>query len=182
MQTFGVRVVHLAADVHSGRLEPHLGPIILAELGDELTVTGLDALQALEKIDVKEHAAKLAVGDSFQAYILLGAHHVADARILDRMQFSGGEAAGGEKLTRFPQPLGAEKAPNMVGAKRRTRHRAPPWNSSHLTQPKIGLATRPLTPRRVLARPSWLARCENTLGLTRRPPAGGSEGRGGGTR
>ena len=71
---------------------------------------------------MEEGASKLAVGNPLQAHILLGADHFADARVLDCMQLGGGEAAGGEKLTRFPQALGAKKTPDMVGAKRRTRH------------------------------------------------------------
>jgi hypothetical protein len=38
------------------------------------------------------------------------------------VQLGGGEAAGGETLAGFPQPFGAEKASDMVSAKRRTRH------------------------------------------------------------
>ena len=105
-----------------GGLNPTSRSIVLAELGDEFAVMGLDPLEALEKIDVKEGAAKLAVGDPLQAHILLRAHDFADALVLDRVQFSGGKAAGGEKLARFPQPLRAKEAPDMVGAKRRTGH------------------------------------------------------------
>ena len=72
---------------------------------------------------MKEGAAKLAVGDPLQAHILLRAHDLADALVLDCVQFGGGEAAGGEKLARLPQPLRAKKAADMVGAKRRTGHR-----------------------------------------------------------
>jgi hypothetical protein len=72
---------------------------------------------------VKESTAKLAVGNSLQAHILLGAHDFADALVLDRVQAGRGQAAAGEKLTRFPQPLRPKKAPDMVGAKRRTGHR-----------------------------------------------------------
>ena len=76
----------------------------------------------LEKIDVKEGAAKLAVGDPFKAHVLLGAHDFANAGVLDCVQFGGGEAASGETLARFPQPLGTKKASDMIGAKRRTGH------------------------------------------------------------
>ena len=103
MQTFGVRVVDrleeievrplnrpdpldLAADMHRRRLEADLGAVVLAELGDELAVMGLDALEAFEKIDVKIGAAELAVGDSPQAHVLLGMHDFADAIVLDRVQ------------------------------------------------------------------------------------------------
>src|ERR1700722_8253078 len=108
--------------MHGRRLEPDLGPIVLAELGDELAVMRLDALEALEEIDVKEGAAKLAVGNRLQARILLGAHDFANARVLDCVQLVGRQGASGETLARFPQSLGAKETPNMVGAKRRTGH------------------------------------------------------------
>ena len=108
--------------MHGRRLESDLASIILAELGDELAVMGLDALEALEEVDVKEGAAKLAVGNPLQAHILLGAHDFANARVLDCVQLGGGEAAGGETLARFPQPLGAKETADMVGAKWRTGH------------------------------------------------------------
>ena len=112
--------------MHGRRLESDLAPIVLAELGDELAVMGLDALEALKKIDVEEGAAKLAVGNPLQAHVLLGAHDFANARVLDCVQFGGGQAAGGEKLARFPQPLRAKETPDMVGAKRRTGHSSLP--------------------------------------------------------
>jgi hypothetical protein len=83
---------------------------------------GFDAFEALKKIDVEEGAAKLAVRNPLQAHILLGAHHVADARVLDGVQLVGGQAASGEKLAGFPQPLRAKETPDMVGAKRRFGH------------------------------------------------------------
>src|ERR1700722_16523319 len=105
--------------MHGWRLESDLGPIVLAEFGDELAVLGLEAL---EKIDVKEGAAKLAVGDPLKAHILLGAHDFADARVLDGVQLGGGEAASGENLGASPQPFGTKKASDVIGAKRRTGH------------------------------------------------------------
>ena len=105
-----------------GGAKPTSVPSSFLKLRGEFAVMGLDALEALEKIDVKEGAAKLAVGDPLQAHILLGAHDFADARVLDCVQLGGGEAAGGETLTRFPQPLRAKETPDMVGAKRRTGH------------------------------------------------------------
>ena len=106
-----------------GGAKPTFVPSSFSKMRGEFPVSRLDPLEALEKIDVKEGAAKLAVGDPLQAHILLRAHDFANARVLDCVQFGGGEAAGGETLARFPQPLRAEKAPDMVGAKRRTGHR-----------------------------------------------------------
>ena len=114
--------LHLAADMHGWRLEPDLCAVVLPEVGGEFPVGRLDALEALKKIDVKEGAAKLAVGDPLQAYILLGAHDFANARVLDCVQLGGGQAASGETLARFPEPLGAKETPDMVGAKRWTGH------------------------------------------------------------
>src|SRR5580704_18409613 len=108
--------------MHGRRLEPDLGSIILAELGDEFGVVGFDALEALEEVDVKEGAAKLAVGNPPQAHILLRAHDFANRRVLDCVQLSGGEAASGDTLAGFPQPLGAKETADMVGAKWRTGH------------------------------------------------------------
>ena len=105
-----------------GGAKPDLRAVVLPKVRGEFPVSRLDALEALEKIDVKEGAAKLAVGDPLQAHILLGAHDFANARVLDCVQLGGGEAAGGETLARFPQPLGAKETPDMVGAKRRTGH------------------------------------------------------------
>ena len=139
MQTFGVLAVvdlrksksgaldrpdplNLAADMHGRRLEPDLGAVVLAELGDEFAVMGLDAFEPLEEIDVKEGAAELAVGDALQAHVLLGVHDFADAFVLDRVQVGRREAARGETLARFPEPLRAKKAADVVGAERRTGH------------------------------------------------------------
>ena len=139
MQTFGVRVVadfkkveirpldrpdplDLAPDMHRRRLEPDLGAVVLAELRDEFAVMRLDALEALEEIDVKVGAAELAVGHSLQAHVLLRMHDLADAFVLDRVQVGRREPARGEALTRVSQSLGAKKAADVVGAERRTAH------------------------------------------------------------
>src|SRR5258708_9039732 len=102
--------------MHGRRLEPDLASIVLAKLGDELAVMGLDALEALEEVDVKEGAAKLAVGDPLQADIFLGAHDFANACVLDCVQLVGGEAAGGETPAGFPRPSRAKKASDHVVA------------------------------------------------------------------
>ena len=88
----------------------------------ELAVTDLDAVQPLQEIDVKEGAAELAVGDSLQAHVLLGMHDFADAIVLDRVQLLRRHMAGGEALARCSQPLRAQIAADMVGAKWRTGH------------------------------------------------------------
>ena len=78
---------YLAADMHGRRREADLRAIVLLKMRGEFPVSRLDALEALEEIDVKEGAAELAVRDPLQAHILLGAHDLADALVLDRVQF-----------------------------------------------------------------------------------------------
>ena len=139
MHTFGVRVV---TDFRKSKSGPWIGPAQLTLLptcmvggakptcvpsslrncGDELAVTGLDPLETLEEIDVKIGAAELAVGDSLQAHALLGVDDFANALVLDRVQLLRCEMAGGEALARCSQPLRAQKAADMIGAKRRTGH------------------------------------------------------------
>ena len=108
--------------MHGRRLEADLGSVGLAETRDEFAVVGFDALEPLEEIDVEIGAAKLAVGDSLQAHVLLGAHDLADACVLDRVQVGGRKLAGREFLARLAQALGPQEAPDMIGAKRRTGH------------------------------------------------------------
>ena len=93
-----------------GGAKPTFVPSSLLKVRGEFAVSRLDALEALEKIDVKEGAAKLAVGDPLQAHILLRAHDVADALVLDRVQLGGGKAAGGETLARLPAAARGEES------------------------------------------------------------------------
>ena len=119
-------VADLAFDVHRRRLEADLAAVVLAELGDELAVVGLDAVEPLEEIDVEIRAAELAVGDPLEADVLLRAHDLADARVLDCAQCLGRQGLGERLLARRPQAFGPEKAADMVGAERRLGHRNPP--------------------------------------------------------
>ena len=112
----------LALDVHGRRLESDLRAVVLAELGDEFAVMGLDAVEALEKVDVKIGAPELAVGDSPEADVLLRPHDLANAIVLDRAQRLGGQRLGEKLLARLFQPAGAKKTADVVGAKRRLRH------------------------------------------------------------
>ena len=116
----------LALDMHGRRLEADLAAVVLAELGDELAVVGLDAVELLEEVDVKIGAAEFAVGDPLEADAFLRPHHLADAFVLDRPQLFGRQGLGEEFLARRAQALGAEKAADMIGAKRRLGHRNPP--------------------------------------------------------
>ena len=83
---------------------------------------GLDALEALEEIDVEIGAAELAVGDPLEADVLLRADDLADAFVLDRVKVFRGKAAGGEFLPRLLQAFGSQETADMVGAERRTGH------------------------------------------------------------
>ena len=116
----------LAFDVHGRRLEADFAAVVLAEFGDELAVVGLDAVEPLEEVDVEIGAAEFAVGDPLEADVFLRAHDLADACVLDRAQFLGRQGLGEELLARRPQPLGAEKAADMIGAEWRLGHRIPP--------------------------------------------------------
>ena len=139
MQTFGVLVTtllrksksraldrlgmaDLALDMHGRRLEADLRAVVLAEFGDEFAVMGLDAVEALEKIDVEIGAPEFAVGDPPEADVFLRAHDLANAFVLDRAQRVGGQGLGEELLARLFQPLRAEVAADVIGAKRRLRH------------------------------------------------------------
>ncbi len=112
----------LAADMHCRRPEADLGAVAPAEARDIFAVVGLDALEPLEKIHMEISAAELAVGDPLEADVLLRAHDLADAFVLDCMQVFRREAAGGEFLPRLPQALGTQEAADVVGAERRTGH------------------------------------------------------------
>src|SRR5271165_292689 len=120
----------LAADMHRRRLEPDLRAIVLAERGDEFTVVGFDALEALEEIDVEIGAAEFTVGDPLQTHVLLRAHDLANAFVLDCVHVRRRKPTSGEPLARFPKALGAKITADVIGAKRRTRHEAPPFERS----------------------------------------------------
>ena len=139
MQTFGVREVmllrksksapwigsdmpDLALDMHRRRLETDLRPIVLAELGDELAVMGMDAFEPFEEIDVEIGAAEFPVRYPLQPCPLLALDHLADAFVLDASQFGRGQIPGEELLPRLQQTARPQEAPDMVGAKRRLRH------------------------------------------------------------
>ena len=89
-------------------------------------------------------AAELAVGDPLEAHVLLGAHDLADAFVLDRVQVLRRKAAGGEFLPRLLQALGSQKTADMVGAKRRTGHGAPPWKRCSIQERRSSHAARGL--------------------------------------
>src|SRR5271166_7177957 len=69
---------------------------------------------------------EFAIGDTLEAHVLLGAHDLADAVVLDCVQVGRREIDGREFLARLPEALGAKIAADMIGSKRRTRH----WLSS----------------------------------------------------
>ena len=164
MQTFGVRVddrlqeievgtldrrdpADLAAHMHRRRLEADLRAVVLAEARDIFAVMRLDALEPLEEIDMEIGAAELAVGDALEADVLLRAHDLADALVLDRVQFVRRKAAGGEFAP--APPSGARGAGSCRHGRRGTADGAwaPPWSGRKSraidrVTPRAPLATR----------------------------------------
>ena len=66
-------------------------------------------------------AAELAVGHTLEPDLLLHPHEIADRRILDPPQLPGREPAGLMIRPRPQQFRRPQQAPDMIGAKRRTR-------------------------------------------------------------
>src|SRR3546814_8793517 len=87
--------------VHGRRAEADLAAVVAAEGGGELAVGHGDAGEALEKVDVEEGAAELAVGDALQAGVLLALHHRADAVVLDLPERGVVQPAGRMLLARL---------------------------------------------------------------------------------
>src|SRR3546814_14763154 len=68
--------------VHGRRAEADLAAVVAAEGGGELAVGHGDSREALEKVDVDEGAAELAIGAALQAGVLLALHHRVNAVVL----------------------------------------------------------------------------------------------------
>ena len=76
-----------------------------------------DAFQLLEEVDVKERAAELAVGDAFQAGVLLFLDDVADVRVFDLPQLG---LRDGARLL-LPARLDERRRPEKAAPYRRGR-------------------------------------------------------------
>jgi hypothetical protein len=109
---------HLPGDGESGRGERPLA-LRVDHPHTDLLVGLRDAAELVDEVHVPRRAAVLAVGGRLQADLLLHGHGVADGVVLDLAQPVGVQGAGGEALPRLEQGLGAEQAPDVVGAERR---------------------------------------------------------------
>ncbi len=118
-----VGVAQLAGDLHRRRLEADLAAVVAAEARDKAALADRDAVEPLEKIDVEEGAAELAVGDALKADLLLPPGGFGDALVLDRAQILGRDPALGAPRPSVEQALRAQQAADMVGAERWLGHR-----------------------------------------------------------
>ena len=76
------------------------------------------AFQPLQEVDVKEGSAELAVGDAFQADVLLLLDDVADVSVFDLSQLGLGDGARLLSLARLNERRRPEEAADVVGAGR----------------------------------------------------------------
>ena len=140
MQTLGVRgvwrlrksksgaldargVAQLAGDPHRRRLEADLAAVVAAEARGEAALADRHAIEPLEEVDVEEGAAELAVGDALEPDLLLLAHRLGDALVLDRAQLVRAGSRPRAPRARLEQPLGPQQAADVVGAERWLGHR-----------------------------------------------------------
>ncbi len=110
----------LAVDADTGRRE-----LDVALMGVELR---LDARrhhghigELLEKIEMPEGAAELAVGCDLEADILLHLDRLADRLVLDLTELLGGNLVALFLLARIEQRLGPQQTADMIGAEGRGR-------------------------------------------------------------
>ncbi len=68
---------------------------------------GCNATQLLQKVNVEVSAAELAIGDAFEADILLKLHDVSDGLVLDGTQLFSSDLTFGFLLPCFEQKFGA---------------------------------------------------------------------------
>src|SRR6185437_8969749 len=77
------------------------------------------AAEAPQEIEMPPGAAKLAVGDRFEAELFLFLDDALDLAVLDRLETRGVERALAERGARLFQRGGAQQAADVVGAERR---------------------------------------------------------------
>src|SRR5687768_2669521 len=75
----------------------------------------LDAVEAVQEVDVPPVAAELAVGDRLQADVLLQLHRLADRLVLGGLQLAGGGGALAHLLAQVVQLMGTQQAADVVG-------------------------------------------------------------------
>ena len=78
-----------------------------------------DALEALQKVDVKVGSSELAVGDGSKTDALLFPDHILDVPVLDASQIGGGDRPLPVLPARGEQARGSEQASNVVCAEGR---------------------------------------------------------------
>src|SRR3546814_20224843 len=119
--------------VHGRRAEADLAAVVAAEGGGELAVGHGDSGEALEKVDVEEGAAELAISDALQAGVLLAPHHRAHAVVLDLPERGVVELAGRMLLARLAEAARPQEDANGVGPQGRPPGPAgAPWFSPPL--------------------------------------------------
>src|SRR5690606_7794887 len=100
-----------------------------AKLATLFGLVALDAVEALEKVEMPPGAAELAVGCRLQAGLLLSGDDLADLLVLDTPQFLRRDLAPGAPLARGLLRRRAQEVPDHVRAKRgcRSLHGSSPW-------------------------------------------------------
>ncbi len=117
-QHAGLRALHLAGQPEHRRL-------LVARVERVGLVYGqVDAVEAVDEVDVPPVAAELAVGDRLDADRLLQRDHVADAAVLHRFQLGLADLALSCLRPRLVQLLRAQQAADMVGTERRFHYAA----------------------------------------------------------
>ena len=104
----------LARDFQRLRLGLHA-----LELDAVLGLDDVDALQSVEEVEMPPSAAKLAVGDGFEADLLLLLHDVADRVVLDGAKLIRADPSGLTRGARVLQRRRPQQASDLVGAKGR---------------------------------------------------------------
>src|SRR5215207_8261443 len=82
-------------------------------------IVQIDALHSAEKIEVPERAPEFAVGRKLHADVFLLLDHVLDFLVLYRLQLHRRDFALLSFRARLFQGIAAQKASDLVGAKRR---------------------------------------------------------------
>ena len=90
--------------------------LLVAKLNFDVVLHLGGAAHLVQEIHVPGSAAELAVGDSFQAQVLLPADHVADGLVFDAAQIGWADAAILFVFAGLEQLWRTEQAANVVGA------------------------------------------------------------------
>ena len=110
-------VTQLAGDMQHRRREIDVAFRAVKVSGE--SAAGLDSVELLEEIDMEIGPAELPVGDALDAGVLLHTHNVGDGAILDCTELRFGDLTVPEALARSEELRRTQKAPDVIGAKRR---------------------------------------------------------------